>query len=81
MLPRTMEQYIRQLMKNITGDDCFEGGELEIRLFAERWRNSIMLYTKRRFIMMVRIWSLVFRQVIITRMFLKNKSSSLAQTE
>jgi len=40
-----MEQYI-QLMKNITGDDCFEGGELEIRLFAERWRNSIMLYTK-----------------------------------
>ena len=39
----TMEQYI-QLMENVTGDDCFEGGELEIRLFAEMEKLNVAIY-------------------------------------
>jgi len=39
----TMEQYI-QLMENVTGDDCFEGGELEIRLFAEMEKLNVAVY-------------------------------------
>ena len=39
----TIEQYI-QLMENVTGDDCFEGGELEIRLFAEMEKLNVAIY-------------------------------------
>ena len=39
----TIEQYI-QLMENVTGDDCFEGGELEIRLFAEMEKVNVAIY-------------------------------------
>jgi len=39
----TIEQYI-QLMENVTGDDCFEGGELEIRLFSEMGKVNVAIY-------------------------------------
>jgi len=39
----TIEQY-SQLMENVNGDDCFEGGELEIRLFVEMEKVNVAIY-------------------------------------
>ena len=66
----TMEQYI-QLMENVTGDDCFEGGELEIRLFAEKEKLNVAIYEEEVH---------DNEEVIISTMFRINESSSLART-
>ena len=39
----TIEQYARY-MRNVTGNNCFEGGELEIRLFAEKEKLNVAIY-------------------------------------